>query len=73
MMPHEHYVRAEELIEGVEDLREKFKYDSWTPALTALQMEGLKQLTLEAQVHATLAQVGTKVNARAGTVEMEET
>jgi hypothetical protein len=73
MMPHEHYLKAEDILEELIERRENFDHADYSIEQGTVALQALTQRTLEAQVHATLAQVGTKVNVKTRTVEMEET
>lgn len=62
-MPHEHYQQAEELLESAKDWRKEFNADNYNDAVYAGVIQSqITQLTLEAQVHATLATVGSLVS-----------
>jgi hypothetical protein len=58
MMPYEHYLKAESLLEDAEALRRDYDPENYGSQITASsRLSMITEIVLEAQAHATLALV----------------
>ena len=69
MMPYEHYTRAEDLLADAQLMSDSMEVNGGTAVARAQFMQAeITQVLLTAQVHATLANVGTKISAGDGSI-----